>query len=172
MEAKVRLIVRIVLSTVFLWAAVSKLWPAAPGAPSSVLGDLEREFSMPYALLPALELSLAAWIASGYAPRAGALIMTAALSAFTGLMLTELMRVRPRDCGCFGATIKAPTHAQLALGVCRNIAFITGAMWLAWRGAGVAALPAKGCPGKRIPQLHTLRACNADPNDLLRAERG
>jgi len=70
------------------------------------------------------ELLLACWLMSGIASRASALVTVALLSSFSGILVVELQKKRPKPCGCL-ATIseydEAAIRRQLIHGVSRNV---------------------------------------------------
>jgi prepilin-type processing-associated H-X9-DG protein/prepilin-type N-terminal cleavage/methylation domain-containing protein len=137
---------------VFLAAASAKFWGLSAGQDYSatLIGHWTDGRADRVAFIAVGEMILGSWILSGFFARAAALTAVGAISAFSGVILTELEKPAPRPCGCFnplimpGANASARNVLQIALG--RNVLLLglAAAIWWpdrrkAWRDEAVLA---------------------------------
>jgi len=115
-----------------------------PGAESATIVDsLGRGGQW---ILILCECALAIWFFSSRGLIAGSIVSTAILSCFTAVLICELYKPIPRDCGCFGhAAVVSDFQAirmSLHWGVARNIGLMAG--------CGIVALSRSSREGKRV----------------------
>lgn len=124
-----RVIARIFLGGVFLWAGADGLSTRSAHVESSALLDkwLANNSEARIAF-DVIECMLGVWIALGLRERAGVLAGILVLSAFTGALATELKSDQPKPCGCFGAAAAMSDPATIARylkeGILRNLGLI------------------------------------------------
>lgn len=90
-------------------------------------------------ILGALEILLAAWLLSGWAPSLGRGTATFGFAAFGGVALTAILR-GDRSCGCFG-DVRVPPSAMLAFDAAAVASLVLGFGARRPRARGGAALP-------------------------------
>ena len=114
-------VLRLVVAGILLAAAVSKLRDRT--AVSHRLGTVRTS------LLIGVEAGLAAWLASGVAPRAAGLAATALFAAFAvHLVLARARGARRLPCNCFGAGAERPAWLLIA----RALASRRWRRWWRW----------------------------------------
>jgi len=92
-------LLELAIGVVFAAAAVAKL-ASKPGPESTTIVDsLGRGGQW---ILILCECALAIWFFSSRGLIVGSVVSTAILSCFTAVLICELYRPIPRDCGCFG----------------------------------------------------------------------
>jgi len=125
-----RLLCRVGLAGLFLWAALPKL--AEPGR---FMEDLANYRVLPEALLapvavglPMLELLCALALLAGPYVAGSAALTSALLFGFAAAMAQARARGIDLECGCFGAESRAQVSWDLVL---RNVVYALGALWVA-----------------------------------------
>jgi hypothetical protein len=125
-------VLRLFLAMMLAWAGVSKVL-VAQGS-TTVYEVWITDYPLLKWAIPGGEILLAVWLLSGRKPRASSLAAILLLSAFTGLLLLETMRVHPRPCGCFGpvpaSDEPAAIRIELFKGICRNVVMLAGISYL------------------------------------------
>ena len=102
------LVARLALAAVFVWAAVPKLLEPASFAESVSNYHLlpESLVGVAAALVPAMELVIAAALVAGWGARGAGVAAAAMLSVFTVGMIQAMARGIDLECGCFGGAAK------------------------------------------------------------------
>lgn len=116
------------LGAVFAVEALGKIasWESHGG---SIFGDLPLGMAVG---LVGLELVLAAALVLSIRPLIGLTVSIFLLSAFTGVLLAEYPRDKPRSCGCGGSEVVATpksselVRAELRFGIARNGLLLLG----------------------------------------------
>jgi uncharacterized membrane protein YphA (DoxX/SURF4 family) len=117
----------LILALVFAAAGVAKLRSPDPfkaGLRKLVPPRLVEPLTI---LVPAAELALATWLATGRATRPAAWCAAALLTCFT-LVLLKMWRIGLQGCGCFGEQAEGP---GIATGVTRNLLLLAASLLLA-----------------------------------------
>jgi uncharacterized membrane protein YphA (DoxX/SURF4 family) len=126
-----RLIIRLVLAAVFIWASIAKLISGGPAVASSVFESVTSgNLALRYVVIFS-ELLLGFWLLSGFLQRSSVIAAIIVLSAFSALLTAEIIRPNPKPCGC-GLLVSASTssvRADLTLGLVRNGLLIIGGGW-------------------------------------------
>jgi hypothetical protein len=130
-----RLLCRVGLAGLFLWAALPKL--AEPGR---FMEDLANYRVLPDALLapvavglPILELLCALTLLAGPYVAGSAALTSALLFGFAAAMAQARARGIDLECGCFGAESRAQVSWEQVL---RNVVYALGALWVAVSSRG------------------------------------
>lgn len=108
----------LVLGAVFLLSSVTKL------AALDVWRTQARDLGVPgsvAAVVPWMEVALAAWLVSGFQRRPAAISAVAVLVAFTALLVVRIRQGRRPPCACFGNLRPRPIGWSH---VARNAAFV------------------------------------------------
>jgi putative oxidoreductase len=141
-----RLLCRLGLAGLFLWAALPKL--AEPGRFMEDLANyrvLPEAALAPIALgLPVLELLCALALLGGPYVTGSALLVSVLLFGFAAAMAQARARGIDLECGCFGAESRAQVSWEQ---VARNTAYAVVALWVAVSSRSASttsAAPAKG----------------------------
>ena len=126
--------VRIALAAIFLYAAATKALRSDGGqAPSTIFAEWSRSPFVRYAVIGG-ETGLAAWMLTGVEVDLAGVVAMAILSAFTGLVILELVSEYPRPCGCTGihavAADPGAIRSSLRFDLARNVFMMAGAAWL------------------------------------------
>jgi hypothetical protein len=128
--------VRFALAAIFLYAATAKALRQDAGqmASNSIYGEWAQSIPLGYALIFA-EAALAIWLFSGLEVNVAGVITLVVLAAFSGMVVFELGRERPKPCGCMGspsAVVASPNTVRSALrrDLARNVFMMAGAAWL------------------------------------------
>ncbi len=135
----ISLVCRVVLATVFLTAAASKLGRRREFEKTVRAYDLvsARVASVIARLLPPLELVCGLALAFGLATRGVAGALAVVLLVFTAAVALNLARGREIDCGCLGA---AGPRRITRLTVARNLVLIVAALVVVWASANPLSL--------------------------------
>ncbi len=132
LRPKIALVVRLLLAGVFLWAAIAKAI-SGPIA-NTMYGALVSHGEMFHYAMITGEVGLAAWLITGWRPRASALAVVLLLSVFSGGILVELRSKHPRPCGCMSAAAKEARdqaiQRSLMWSLVRNGLMVIAASWL------------------------------------------
>lgn len=130
-----RLVCRVGLAGLFLWAALPKL--AEPGRFMEDLANyrvLPEVLLAPVALgLPTLELLCGLALLAGPYVAGSAALMSALLFGFAAAMAQARARGIDLECGCFGAESRAQVSWEQVL---RNVMYALGALWVAVSSRG------------------------------------
>jgi hypothetical protein len=137
--------VRVCIAAVLLWAAVTKLaGGAAVGVHTTIFFEWMRT-PLERALFCAAEIALAILFLAQLWPRIIALWLIFVLSLFIGVLFLDLLRERPKPCGCMGNSGQTQTTSEirksLIFEVCRNGLLMAGTAWI------FLAAPAGYSPG-------------------------
>lgn len=133
----VRLGMKWTVAGAFTWSGIAKLL-VSHSVPATSTTMFDSVFGHRFGAGVAfsiMELSLAAWLLSGFMRQAALLVALALLSAFSGAIAFETKRPNPRPCGCFGAPVAAidpetvRKHLWIGLGI--NLVLMAGAYTLA-----------------------------------------
>jgi hypothetical protein len=134
MKSWMLIAVRMMLAGVFAYAVAAKVLYANPedGA-ATMLSEWAGSGLASYMLIMA-ELLLVLWLLSGLSVRHAALVTVILLSGFSGLIINEIQKDRPKPCGCAGVVAAlddpAAVRRSLAISLGRNGLLIAGAAWL------------------------------------------
>jgi hypothetical protein len=125
---------RITLAAIFLYAAAMKALHSDGGqVPSTIFAEWSRSTFVRYAFIGG-ETGLAVWLFTGVEVDLAGIAVMAILSAFTSLVILELMSEQPKPCGCTGihavATDPGAIRLSLRVDLTRNIIMMAGAAWL------------------------------------------
>ena len=107
-----------IVGSVFVWAGATKLQARRAWA------DQARDMGAPLwaiPFVPFLELVLGALLVLGWWPRVTTIAGVLVLVAFTGLIVTNLLRGNRPSCACFGVRSARPLSWMF---VARNVAFV------------------------------------------------
>lgn len=133
--AAVRGVLRILLSGLFTYAGISKMYDVRAFADSVASFHLLPDVLLPVAALtlPPLEIAAALLVLSvGRWRQAGVFCLLALLAIFTVALASALARGLPVDCGCFGTShfdpLSPTKNLWLALG--RDLVLGVAAGWL------------------------------------------
>jgi hypothetical protein len=126
--------VRIALAAIFLYAAATKALRSEGGqAPSTIFAEWSRSTFVRYVVIGG-ETGLAAWMLTGVEVDLAGVVAMAILSAFTGLVILELVSEHPKPCGCSGihtvAADPGAVRSSLRFDLARNVVMMAGAAWL------------------------------------------
>jgi uncharacterized membrane protein YphA (DoxX/SURF4 family) len=126
-----RLVLRILIAALFLFAAITKVYD-----PSSFAQQIANYQLTPWpataglsVFLPALELCVGVCLLLGRW-ESGALVWLAILlTMFSGALVSAIVRGLSIDCGCFGRSVE---NTGTILPLLRNLALlgVTGFLWL------------------------------------------
>ncbi|MCC6240214.1 MAG: DoxX family membrane protein [Phycisphaerales bacterium] len=130
------ILLRVLLTVVFVVAAMGKLLSPADGPPTLYDQWLARGSIGHYAFI-GFELLLGLWLLLGWRPRASALVALVVLGVFSGLIWHESRQYAPHPCGCLGGGTTAEiipdveqVRSALKVDLLRNIALMVVAGWL------------------------------------------
>jgi len=127
------LLVRVVLGSVFIYSAWSKI--ADPPGFSEMIWNyqlLPGPLVNPLAIvLPWLELLAGIALVSGLLRKGGALLIGTMLVVFIAALAADLARGIAVDCGCFAVAVQAKTRAQMLAGMKLDLARDAGLLLLA-----------------------------------------
>jgi hypothetical protein len=121
-------LLEIATGIVFASAAAAKVLAGAGHESTTIVGSLGNGGR--WALIAA-ELALAIWFFAGRGLISGSVAAVAMLSCFTAVLVCELDKPAPRDCGCFGNQAAAISDTQsirrsLHWGIARNVGLMVG----------------------------------------------
>jgi uncharacterized membrane protein YphA (DoxX/SURF4 family) len=146
-----RLLCRLALAGLLLYAAWGK-WQLGPptGAPATMYERYVNAAPAHYGFI-AFEVLLATWLASGWRVSLASLSTVCLLGLFSILIIVELRRSAPQDCGCgIRLVIDDPEGIRAALkqGLIWNGMWIVLGLWL-WvttplQPGGDSPVPAAG----------------------------
>jgi putative oxidoreductase len=108
---------RVILATVFIYAAISKL-----GSPQEFADSIEAYRILPFSViniialgLPLFEFTCGIFVLSGFLLRLGLLGTVSMLMVFIFAMTAALLKGLTIDCGCFGAHSWLDSNPWIAL---------------------------------------------------------
>lgn len=95
-----RLLVRLALGGLFLYAAWNKWLAGPPNGAHATMYDRYATSAVVHYLFLSCEMLLGAWLLSGWRLTTSSLASICLLGVFCTLIMIELQRRAPRDCGC------------------------------------------------------------------------
>jgi hypothetical protein len=126
--------IRISLAIVFLYSGTAKIFRRDMGQTRpTIFAEWSHSTPVRYTAVCG-EVALSLWLLSGMKSNAAGILALAILSAFSGLIVLELGRDRPKPCGCMGAqsiaTDPRVIRSSLQFDLTRNGVMMAGAAWL------------------------------------------
>src|ERR1700692_1496510 len=107
LKQSLQLAARLSVAAVLLYAAGAKALPSKQGEPPvTVFSEWSQLAIIRWALICG-EAGLAIWLTSGIGPPSASVTALIIFSAFSGLLILDLGRDRPKACGCMGAQFVA-----------------------------------------------------------------
>jgi uncharacterized membrane protein YphA (DoxX/SURF4 family) len=140
-NARVRLLLRVVLGAVFVAASIDKVQhPVAFARAASYYHMLPGETLNAFGLLvPWVELVAGVMLIAGAAARGAALLVAGLLVVFIVALVSAIARGIDISCGCFSTTTGEGHKIGLDL-VARDVAMLVAAVPLIRRGGGALSL--------------------------------
>jgi hypothetical protein len=135
MLAPARLAVRLSLAGVLFWAAASELVFTDSTPKTDTIYSLWMQTPLRRFAWAGFQGMIGVWLLSGIGGRSAAAALVVLLSAFSGLIASEMLRDQPKPCGCMGAEFvlshdPAAIRRSLAFALARNGLMMVGAGWL------------------------------------------